>query len=91
MTTADLGTTPIAGENPAGEDIRYDQLFEKLQAEVDVKPSAGTGGTNWNRVEELASTILATRSKDVLVASYLAVGLLHTKGYLTGCMRASYC
>lgn len=85
MTTADLGTTPIAGENPAGEDIRYDQIFEKLQAEVDVKPSAGTtGGTNWNRVEELASTILATRSKDVLVASYLAVGLLHTKGVPDG-------
>lgn len=80
----DLGTSPITDNSPTGEDIRYDPLFEKLQTEIDVKPSAGTGGTNWNRVEELATTILETRSKDILVASYLAVGLLHTKGVADG-------
>jgi type VI secretion system protein VasJ len=84
MTIAELGCTPIVGGNPTGEDVRYDPLFEALQTEVDIKPSAGTGGTNWNRVQELSETILETKSKDILVASYLAVGLLHTKGLPDG-------
>lgn len=87
MTVAELGCTPIAGVSPAGEDIRYDQLFETIQTEVDIKPSAGSGGTNWNRVIETASTILETRSKDILVASYLAVALLHTKGVPDGLLE----
>jgi len=83
----DLGTSPIAGASPAGEDVRYDQLFETLQAEVDIKPSAGLGGANWKRVIETATTILETRSKDILVASYLAVALLHIKGVPDGLLE----
>lgn len=84
MNISELGRTPISAANPAGEDIRYDPLFEALQAEIDAKPSGGASGTNWKRVVEIATAILETRSKDILVASYLAVGLLRTGGLPEG-------
>ena len=87
MMLRDLGRTPIDGANAAGDDIRYDPLFEALQAEIDAKPSAGTGGVNWNKVVETAANILETRSKDILVASYLAVGLLRTEGVPQGLLN----
>lgn len=84
MSIRDLGRSPISSSNSVGDDIRYDPLFEALQGEVDAKPSAGSGGVNWNKVVEMAANILETRSKDVLVASYLAVGLLRTEGVPKG-------
>jgi type VI secretion system protein VasJ len=87
MIIRDLGRCPINGTSTAGEDIRYDPLFESLQAEIDAKPSAGSGGVNWKKVVETASIILETRSKDILVASYLAVGLLRTEGVPQGLLN----
>ena len=84
MNIRDLGRSPINDANPTGEDIRYDPLFEALQGEVDTKPSAGSSGVSWKKVVESAANILETKSKDILVASYLAVGLLRTDGVPTG-------
>jgi len=88
MNIRELGRSPINSTNAVGDDIRYDPLFEALQAEIDAKPSAGAGGVNWNKVVETASNILETRSKDILVACYLAIGLLRTaevpQGLLNG-------
>ena len=87
MNIRELGRSPIDSTNTAGEDIRYDPLFETLQAEIDAKPSAGSSGVNWKKVVEMASTILETKSKDILVASYLAVGLLRTEGVPQGLLN----
>jgi type VI secretion system protein VasJ len=63
-----------------GEDVRYDPLFDTLQAEVDKLTSPSVAGTvDWEKVVRLSADILATRSKDILVASYLAVGLVQTR------------
>jgi type VI secretion system protein VasJ len=87
MNIRELGRSPINSINPAGDDIRYDPLFEALQAEIDAKPSAGAGGVNWHKVVEMATNILETRSKDILVACYLAVGLLRTAGVPQGLLN----
>lgn len=80
MTLADLGKTPVSGEKPAGSDIRYDPLFEELQAEVDKLSSpTATGTLDWEKVAKLSTAILSERSKDLLVAAYLAVSLIHTR------------
>lgn len=73
-----LGKTPINAESPTGTDVRYDPDFEALQAEIDklASPSA-TDGTDWNKVNALAARILSDKSKDLLVASYLAVSQTH--------------
>ncbi len=75
-----LGKEPISAEQPTGSDIRYDPVFEELQAEVDKLSSPVAIGTiDWEKVVKLASDILARKSKDLLVASYLAVALIYTR------------
>lgn len=80
MDIALLGKESIRPEQPAGLDVRYDPLFDTLQAEVDKLTSPAIAGTvDWEKVVRLSADILATRSKDLLVASYLAVGLIQTR------------
>jgi len=78
MDFLQLGKEPISSDAPAGTDIRYEPEFELLQAEIDKLsiPSA-SGGVNWNEISKLASLILAEKSKDLLVASYMAVSQVH--------------
>ena len=82
MELAELGKQPIRPEHPAGEDVRYDPQYEDLVAEVDKfsSPSA-SGAVDWQRVVTLSSDILSQKSKDLLVASYLAVALIQTKKF----------
>ena len=82
MELADLGKQPIRPDQPAGDDVRYDPLYEELLAEVDKfsSPSA-SGAVDWNKVVKLSSDILSQKSKDLLVASYLAIALIQTKKF----------
>lgn len=80
MDLLQLGKAPIAGDKPVGCDCRYDAAFESLQAQIDklASPSA-SGKVDWTRVVELSAAILSETSKDLVVAGYLAVGLIHTR------------
>jgi type VI secretion system protein VasJ len=80
MDYATLGKEPIPGENPAGSDCRYETAFETLQAEIDklASPTA-EGKVDWAKVTQWAADILAGQSKDLTVASYLAVGLVRER------------
>lgn len=80
MELTEIGKTPIAGDQPAGTDARYEPEYEQLQAEVGklTNPSS-SGGVNWGEVEKISTGILAEKSKDILVASYLVVALLHNQ------------
>lgn len=73
-----LGNTPISNERPTGADARYDSGFQDLQTEIG-KLSTPPGIVDWERVAELAASILETKSKDLQAASYLAVALIHTR------------
>ncbi|UCF85344.1 MAG: type VI secretion system protein TssA [Desulfobacteraceae bacterium] len=75
-----LAKDPIQPNQPAGSDVRYEPEYEQLQAEIDklAVPSA-SGGIDWGKVSDLAAAILAKKSKDLLVASYLAVGQVHMR------------
>ena len=76
---ASLGKNPISSDQPTGSDVRYEPEFEELQAEIDKlsSPSAADG-TDWKKVSRLSTKILAEKSQDLLVASYLAVAQIHT-------------
>ena len=74
-----LGTKPISTDKPAGADVRYDPAYDELQAEVDKLVSPAAGPVDWEKVGRFAGDILMNKSKDLLVASYLAVALIHTK------------
>ncbi|WP_045218993.1 TssA family type VI secretion system protein [Desulfonatronum thioautotrophicum] len=81
MDLKSLGQEPIPGTSPAGQDARYDPEYDRLQAEIDKLNSVtNLAEVSWKRVVETASSILATKSKDLLAAVYLSVGLQHEAG-----------
>jgi type VI secretion system protein VasJ len=88
MNFENLGRSPIPGPSPAGQDIRYDAEYSRLQEEIDKLNSVTQAGSvDWNRVVTLGAEILETRSKDIMVAVYMFVGLMQTlgiEGMITG-------
>ncbi|MDD2274137.1 MAG: type VI secretion system protein TssA [Desulfuromonadaceae bacterium] len=80
MDLSAVGKQPISTEKPTGSDVRYEPAYDELQTEVDKLSSpAAAGSVNWEKVVRFATDILMNKSKDLLVASYLAVGLIHTR------------
>ncbi len=85
---ARLGKDPVRPDRPAGDDAKYDTRFDELQAEVQKSVSVIGGAPDWTRIALLASDILASASKDLVTAGYLAVALVYTRqaeGFVTGC------
>jgi type VI secretion system protein VasJ len=79
---AALGATPIAGANPAGVSSRYEPEFEKMAAEIAKLESVeGRKGIKWDVVVECSISLLTAKTKDLLVASYMTLGLLEEDGY----------
>ncbi len=83
MDFLSLGSDPVGPDSPAGSDVRYEPAFEELQAEIDKLslPSAATEGVDWEKVSDLAASILADQAKDLLVAAYFGVARIHLDGY----------
>ena len=76
-----LGKQAISDAQPAGLDVRDDADFESLQSEIAKISNPVTSGTlDWNNVVQLSGALLAAKGKDILVASYLAGGLMQTRG-----------
>lgn len=84
MELVNLGKTPISSPNaagPAGTDIREDEQYEILVAEIEKLNSISpAGAVDWNKVRAVAAGILAEKSKDLTVAGYLSAALLKTEG-----------
>ncbi|MDE2367284.1 MAG: type VI secretion system protein TssA, partial [Betaproteobacteria bacterium] len=86
---------PFSAEQPCGVPIRYepeyDALREARREDDSSLPSgvwqADTKRADWDKVQQLATTVLHTRSKDLVVASWLGEAWLHLSG-LAGLPRA---
>ncbi|MEP0548447.1 MAG: type VI secretion system protein TssA [Rhodothermales bacterium] len=70
---------PISPSNPVGDDVKYEDSFQQLKAEVDKVQSAGAEA-DFDRIVELGRKVVTTLSKDLTAASYLGFGLLRTQG-----------
>lgn len=77
-----IGAEPISESNPCGENIRYESVFEELEAELAKQESLNSETVNWKHVAELSSGILKDSSKDLLVGAYLTQALLINEGYV---------
>lgn len=76
----DLGRKPISEACPQGEDVRYHDLFLALESEMNKRTSpTDRDRFSWQTVFNLSTEILADQAKDLLVAGYLAVALVHLK------------
>jgi type VI secretion system protein VasJ len=88
MAFVDLCMRPITAEKPAGEDSRYEPEYAAVLAEIEKLSFSGHGDTpSWSVVEKQGAAILTAKSKDIQIASYVAVALWHNnglEGMLTG-------
>lgn len=79
---------PLSAENPCGPSLRYDADFDRLRElrrEDDASLPTGVWKSeikrgDWAAQEKLASDLLATRSKDLMVAAWLGEAWLHRHG-----------
>lgn len=76
---------PIAGENPSGESLKYQPLWDDLTAARRGRTDAVTEGADaepdWRRVQALACDALERKSKDLQIAGWLTEALVHTSGF----------
>ncbi|MDF1791802.1 MAG: type VI secretion system protein TssA [Thalassobaculaceae bacterium] len=75
-----LGTEPVPGGDPAGENAREDVAFEALSDEVSKMDVDGPNAVDWRKVMEGSEALLRDRSKDFLVAGYYAYALGREEG-----------
>jgi type VI secretion system protein VasJ len=76
-----LATEPIPGDNPCGESARYDEAFGLLEAEIAKLENPAGGEVDWRAVETGAAELLEKRSKDALLAAWLARALWQREGF----------
>src|SRR5262245_66011336 len=80
---------PISRERPAGESLRYDSTYDRIQEarrEDDQRLSQGIYQTglkraDWEADEAICLEALEKRSKDLQSAGWLLEAWLHLKGF----------
>jgi len=76
-----LGREPIRPDSPAGDPCRYEESFERLQAQLDRLGSLTGEEVDWRLVVQLAADLLKNKSKDLLVMTYLTLALFECHAY----------
>ncbi len=79
---------PISKDNPAGEDLRYDPLYEEIKEARRADDPLAQGDwqrdikrADWDKVISLSLECLMSRSKDLQVAVWLTEGLIKQEGF----------
>jgi type VI secretion system protein VasJ len=72
---------PIAGASPVGVDVSYDPDFERIKGEIDKLTSMAGGQPAWPDVQRLSAEVLATKSKDLRVLSWMSVAKVKLEGW----------
>lgn len=74
-----LGTTPVAGDLPAGESLKYDPDYEAVSAEMGKLGTPDASTIDWKLVTNKSIGLLE-RTKDLFLAAAMTHGLLITQG-----------
>lgn len=78
----DLVSQPISTGDYAGEDVRYSSEYESLEEELGKASSLhGNGLVDWQKILELAESILRSQSKDLRVAAWLTWALQQRESF----------
>lgn len=69
--------------SPFGDDAKFDPMYQDLRSEVQklTAHSSVDSSVNWKSIRKWSIEILARRSKDLTVASYLTLALFNLHGY----------
>jgi len=72
---------PISADNPAGKQLEDDPDYDKISTEIQKIGSIHGGTVDWTEVVNAGTAILTQKSKDLTVASWLAMGLFYKQRY----------
>lgn len=79
---------PIAGENPAGENLQYSGLHDEIREARRADEALAQGDwqrelktADWDRVVALCRDALAQKTKDLQIAAWLTEALVRTGGF----------
>ncbi|MEW6599492.1 MAG: type VI secretion system protein TssA [Nitrospirota bacterium] len=79
---------PIAGGNPAGDDLRYtpvyDNIKEARREDEFIDPSAAERDikrAEWDKVLQICTDALSNKTKDIQIAAWLTEALIMTEGF----------
>ena len=81
--------SPIAGENPAGENLQYAGLYDEIREARRADDNLTKGEweheakvAEWPRVVELSTSALTARTKDLQIASWLIEAIVELHGFV---------
>lgn len=60
--------------------LREDNRYQQMRSEINRRQSPFSGGTDWEKVYDLAATLAMTDGVDLLAASYFSVAAAKTRG-----------
>ncbi len=79
---------PVPGENPTGEDLRYNQAYEEIKEARKFDEPLDLGdwkrdikAADWDKVITLSVDALSTKSKDLQIGVWLTEALILTEGF----------
>ncbi|OEU84301.1 MAG: hypothetical protein BA865_00695 [Desulfobacterales bacterium S5133MH4] len=87
----DIGTilTPVPGDNPAGEDLRYSPIYDEIKEarRADDQLDRGdwereTKTSDWDKVVTISVEALTQKTKDLQVVAWLTEALIKTDGFV---------
>ena len=88
MPVRDDILNPISEEHPSGASLRYDPVYNKIKEARREDDDAPQGEwvierklADWNQVLKLANDAIATKSKDLQLAAWLAEALVRKEGF----------
>ena len=80
--------TPIEGENPAGENLRYTPTYDAIQEARREDDDLDRGEwdrevktADWEAVRQLSVEALTEKTKDIQIAVWMLEALIRTEGY----------
>ncbi|MBW2592190.1 MAG: type VI secretion system protein TssA [Deltaproteobacteria bacterium] len=80
--------TPIPGENPAGEDLRYAPIYDEIKEARRADDILNRGDwdreiktSDWEKVISLSQKTLVEKTKDLQIGAWLTEALTKTEGF----------
>jgi type VI secretion system protein ImpA len=80
--------TPIAGENPAGENLQYAGIYDEIREARRADDTLAKGDweheakvSEWPKVLDLSTDVLKTKTKDLQIAVWLVEAVVELQGF----------
>jgi type VI secretion system protein VasJ len=80
MTDVAVWLEPIAGEAPGGRDARHEPEHERIRSELEKLSSVHGKVVDWQLIRNDGQALLQNKSKDLLIAGYLAFAWAKLEG-----------